>query len=230
MNREIFDDADALARAVARALADRLTSIQSEGRTPTLVLTGGTIANRVYEHLEADATDWHAVDYYWGDERFVPADHAESNAHQARQAFLDRLGVPADRIHVLPPHSCDYGMGEAADRYATQLPESFDLVLLGVGDDGHIASLFPGHASLDVTDRDVIAEFASPKPPPQRLSLTLPALNRAGHVWFIVSGTDKATAVERAWSGDAVRRTPAAGVRGSEETRWFLDAAAAAAL
>lgn len=227
MSFEVFDSPTELAQSAAEAIQTRLAEIQAADRVPSLVLTGGGIAGRVYEQFDPGELAWDAVDLYWGDERFVPADHPDANVRQARDAFLDHIGVDPRRIHAMPPHACDDSMGEAAERYAAQLPATFDLVLLGVGDDGHVASLFPGRPSLAVTDRDVIAEFESPKPPPHRLSLTFRALNRARAVWFLVSGADKAVAVDRARSGDSVQRTPAAGVQGTEETRWFVDRDAA---
>jgi 6-phosphogluconolactonase len=106
----------------------------------------------------------------------------------------------------------------------------FALVMLGLGPDGHVASLFPGHESLLIEKLGVLAEPDSPKPPPVRLSMTMPTLRTAGEVWFVVSGEDKADAVRRARSGDDVTTTPGAGVRGVDATRWFLDAAAASGL
>lgn len=230
MKYEVLDTPEALAQSAAEAIQVRLAEIQADNRVPSLVLTGGGIATRVYEQFDPGVLAWDTVDVYWGDERFVPADHADANVKQARDAFLDHIGIDPQRLHPMPPYSCDYSMSEAADQYAKVLPARFDLVLLGLGDDGHIASLFPGHDTLAVTDRDVVAEFSSPKPPPQRLSLTFPALNRASAVWFLVSGADKAPAVRRAWDGDDARSTPAAGVRGIDETRWFLDTGAASEL
>lgn len=231
MTIEIFDDADALAAAVSRGLAGRITSIAQSGRTPSVVLTGGTIAGRIYQHFARENADWTAVDYWWGDERFVPAGHEDRNDRQARETFLDRLAVPAERIHAMPAHGCDLSMAEAADQYAETLPDSpFDVVLLGVGPDAHIASLFPGHPQLHVEDRLCAEVFDSPKPPPQRITLTYPALNDALATWFVVSGKDKAEAVAKAIGGASIDEAPAAGARGIDETVWFLDAAAASKL
>ena len=122
-------------------------------------------------------------------------------------------------------------LAEAADEYAATLPESFDLVLLGLGPDGHVASLFPGFAQLDERDRRVAEVFGSPKPPAERISLTFPALNATDAVWFVASGEGKAEAVARALAPEGtVHATPARGVAGRVETRWFLDPAAASLL
>ncbi|MDQ3157610.1 MAG: 6-phosphogluconolactonase, partial [Actinomycetota bacterium] len=131
-------------------------------------------------------------------------------------------------IHAMPAHDCALGAREAADNYARVLPEEpFDLVLLGMGPDGHIASLFPGFPQLHETERKVVEVFDSPKPPPVRLTLTMPALNHADSVWFLVSGEGKAEAVERALGPGTLVGTPATGVRGGHETVWLLDDAAA---
>lgn len=231
MNRHVYRDSHTLAKDVAQRLTDRLRAIQGEGRVPRLVLTGGRVADLVYRRLDAGALDWSSIDFYWGDERFVPADHPDNNAFQARNAFLDRVGADPVRLFSMPAHHCDYSMGEAARNYEQQLPSAgFDIVLLGMGADGHVASLFPGHDTLSVSSARVVAEFASPKPPAHRLSLTLPALNNADAVWFLVTGREKADAVARAWAGDDVMSTPAAGVHGRDETLWFLDESAAEAL
>jgi 6-phosphogluconolactonase len=231
MTTQIFPDADTLAHAIADRFVERLAAVQQAGRTPSVVLTGGTIAIAAYERIAAGAVDWAAVDVYWGDERFVPAGHEDRNDQQARDAFLTRLGVPDERIHAMPAHGCSESMAEAADGYAASLPdEPFDLVLHGVGPDGHIASLFPGYPQVHETARRAVEVFDSPKPPPQRISLTLPALNNARSAWLIVAGEGKADAVARGVSGASLDTTPAAGARGTEETVWLLDQAAASRL
>lgn len=229
----VVPTADDLAGDIARRLTALVLKARSEGRRPTVVLTGGTIANAAYERLDVDAAEWAEVDWFWGDERFVPAGHEDRNDQQARDAFLDRAGVPAERIHAMPAHGCSESMAEAADGYAATLPsEPFDLVILGVGPDGHVASLFPHHdTQLHETERRVVEVFDSPKPPPQRITLTYPALNHARATWLIVSGDGKADAVARALADEGtVEQTPARGAFGVEETLWLLDDAAASLL
>lgn len=231
MTVEVWSDADTLAAAIAERIVERLAAVQQTGRTPRVVLTGGTIATSAYERIPADGVDWTNVEFYWGDERFVPAGHPDRNDQQARDAFLSRLAVPAPRIHAMPAHGCSMSMAEAADEYAASLPDiPFDLVLHGVGPDGHIASLFPGYPQLHETSRLAVEVFDSPKPPPQRISLTLPALNNAQSVWLLVSGDGKADAVARAHSGASVDEIPASAADGTAETIWFLDEAAASRL
>ena len=228
MSLEISGDSGELASTTAARIEHRLASLQADGRTPLVVLTGGTIAGKTYAHLSAGNVDWANVAFFWGDERFVPAGHADRNDRQAHATFLDRLGVPASNIFAMPAHDCSLSAAAAADHYAGRLPsEDFDLVLLGVGPDGHVASLFPGHPELHETTRMAVEILDSPKPPAVRISLTLPRLNAAQSVWFIVSGEDKADAVARAVGDGDVDDTPATGVHGLAETLWLVDRAAA---
>lgn len=235
---EVHDDAPSLATAVAGALVSRLADLQDAGRDPQVALTGGTIADAVHREvarLGSDSElDWDRVHFWWGDERFVPREDPERNAGQARSAFLDPLGVDPARIHEIGSPDTHDSVGAAAAAYSSEMaghgPGDLDVVMLGVGPDGHVASLFPGSPALDVDDRVAVGITDSPKPPPQRVSLTLAALNRAREVWFLVSGDAKADAVSRALGGADPRDIPAAGVSGREATVWFLDRPAASAL
>jgi 6-phosphogluconolactonase len=223
---EVRPDASSLAREIAVRLGARVAELQRGGRTPSIVLTGGTIAMAAYEHVDAEAADWANAEFWFGDERFVPEGHADRNDHQARQAFLDRVG--ATKVHTVAGNDCSLGAAEVANQYASTLPDDFDLVLLGVGPDGHVASLFPGFPQLDEGERDCVEVFDAPKPPPVRVSMTFRALNRAESVWFIVSGAEKADAVARALADDgSIDEIPARGVRGRQETLWLLDSGAA---
>lgn len=239
---EVLADPDTLAVTVAGALHGRLSSMEDAGHAPQIGLTGGSIAERVHREIarhhsgeveDVRAIDWSRVTLWWGDERFVAADSPDRNAVQARAAFLDEVG--ATQVHEVPAAGEAPDAEAAAAAYAETLREhgsgEFDILMLGVGPDGHIASLFPHHPALDVDDGPTVAVHDSPKPPPDRVSLTLPALNRARSVWFLVSGADKADAVARALAPDgALTDTPARGVEGNVETIWFLDAAAASRL
>ena len=227
MTVEVLPDADALAEAIAERLTGRIADLQRRGRTPRIVLTGGTIAMATYAHIDADAADWTDVEFWFGDERFVPEGHADRNDHQVRDAFIDRVG--ATHIHSIAGNDCSLSAAETADQYAATLPdEPFDLVLLGMGPDGHVASLFPHHPLLHESARACGELFDSPKPPPVRISMTFPTLNRSRAAWFLVSGDEKADAVSRALASDgSVDETPARGVHGLEETLWLLDADAA---
>lgn len=224
-------DADALAVDIARRLTERVAAAQAVGRTPHVVLTGGTIAIAAYEKL-GDGADWSDVVFWFGDERFVPEGHEDRNDQQARDAFLDRLEVPSQNVRSMPAHGCSQSMAEAADGYAATLPdEPFDVVLLGLGPDGHVASLFPGFAQVHEAQRRCVEVFDSPKPPPERISLTFPALNHTSATWFIVSGDGKADAVARALAPEgSLDETPGRGAHGQDETLWLVDEAAASQL
>jgi len=227
---DVSSNAATLATGMARRLEARLGSIQADGRTPRVLLTGGTIATAAYRELRADAIDWTNVEFWFGDERFVPANLPDRNDGQARAAFLDRVG--ATRVHAVADNDCSLSAADAARAYGETLPtEPFDITLLGVGPDGHVASLFPGFPQLGASDTPTAAVFDSPKPPPIRVTLTFPALNNSESVWFVVSGTDKADAVRHALAAEgSVDETPARGVTGLSETLWLLDEAAASAL
>ena len=235
-------DADRLARAVASALVARLAAAQVVHGTASLVLTGGGIGTAVLERVaelaaepEREVVDWTAVDCWWGDERFVPADDGERNELGARRALLDRVGVPPERVHAMPAADAGFATcDEAAAWYAEQLTAGgglrrFDVLLLGMGPEGHVASIFPASpAARD--ERPVVGVHDCPKPPPERISLTFPTINSAEEVWLLVSGEAKADAVAAALAGAGPLDIPAAGVHGVRATRWLLDAGAAARL
>jgi len=225
-----------LATAVATELLDRLVVLQGEGRVPAIALTGGTIADAIHAELARltpeSGVDWSRVDIWWGDERYVTSDSPDRNAGQARIALLDHVDVDPARVHEMPDSS--FGdLESAATAYGDQVRAfgsgQFDVVMLGLGPDGHVASLFPGYPQLDVDDRIAVAVTESPKPPPQRISLTFAALNRTAAVWFLVSGEGKASAVASALDGGDPHEIPARGVHATE-TVWFLDQDAASRL
>jgi 6-phosphogluconolactonase len=226
--------ADEVAEALAARLMARLAEIQREFRIPQLALTGGRIATRAYERLGGEgpnsAVDWNRVEFWWGDERFVPADHPDRNAKQALDLLAKPLALNSDRIHEMPASDGGLDLDQAAEAYARELGDvAFDICLLGMGPDGHVASIFPEHPS-SYAEGDVIGVRASPKPPPERISLTLPVINRSHEVWFVVSGADKAAAAKMALLGAGPVQVPAAGVFGVERTLWLIDREAAAEL
>ena len=233
----VVADAEALAHTVAEQLLDRLISIQTHGRLPSIALTGGTIANEIYRvlaRLDSSAVDWTQVDFWWGDERYVPADTSDRNDRAVELDLLDVVGVDPARVHAMPAaDEAHPDVASAAAAYEQELRThgggQFDLVLLGLGPDGHVASLFPGFPQLDASG--ITAPVTgSPKPPPERITLTFPALNRTREVWFLVAGEGKAEAVARALGDGTLDDTPARGARGRTETTWLLDEAAASKL
>lgn len=234
---EVHPDSPALATAVAGELLTRLADAQVAGGMPQIALTGGTIADAVHHEIArlapASEVDWTRVGLWWGDERFVAADDPDRNARQARLAFLDAVGVDRAHVHEMPSTGeavdVDAGAASYAQTLRTHGGGEFEIVMLGIGPDGHVASLFPGFPQLDATGI-AVGVTGSPKPPPERISLTFAALNRARSVWFLVSGDGKADAVARALGGADPHEIPAAGVAGHEETVWFLDRPAASQL
>jgi 6-phosphogluconolactonase len=229
----LHNSADEVAEALAHRLIARLTELQRDFRTPQVCLTGGRIATRAYGHLAEEgvfaAVDWSRVELWWGDERFVPAGDKDRNADPTLE-ILRPLPLEPERVHVMPPSDAGLDLDAAAEAYAGELGDTaFDICLLGMGPDGHVASLFPEHPS-SYAEGDVIGVRASPKPPPERISLTLPVINRSREVWFIVSGSDKAAAAKMALLGAGPVQVPAGGVSGVELTLWLLDRDAAAEL
>ena len=217
-----------VAEALATRLLSSLTERQANSGVVQLALTGGRIATRAYERLAADgpasSVDWSRVELWWGDERFVAAADDDRNAKQALDLLTAALPLDPGRVHPMPASDAGLGLDAAVAAYAAELgATSFDICLLGMGPDGHVASLFPGHPSSSATG-DVIAVRDSPKPPPDRISLTLPVINRSAEVWFVVAGADKADATQLALAGGPV---PAGGARGRLRTLWLLDDAAA---
>jgi 6-phosphogluconolactonase len=238
---------DVLAAAVAARLLTKLVDLQAAGTTPKIVLTGGGTGIAVLEGLRdsvaRDAVDWGKVEFYWGDERFLPPGDPERNETQARAALLDH--VPVDPAKVFPM-GADTGTGPAgadaaAEEYAELLrraarPEdhgpvpAFDVLMLGMGGEGHTASVFPDSPAVHENERTVVAVHGCPKPPPTRVSLTLPAIRRAAEVWIMTTGEAKAAAVAMALGGAGEVAIPVAGAQGRRRTRWLLDRAAAAKL
>lgn len=234
---EVHDTAEALAVAAAGELLSRLADLQSAGVEPTIGLTGGTIADAIHREVARLApgaeVDWTRVSFWFGDERFVAGDSPDRNVVQARHAFLDAVG--ATQVHTAPSTDDAADVDEAAQRYGDTIREhgagGFDILMLGVGPDGHVASLFPEHEALGATDAIAVGVRHSPKPPPERVSLTFEAMARADAVWFFASGEGKAEAVSRALAPDGtLTETPARGVVGTTETLWWLDRESASLL
>ena len=235
----VHPDADVLAEAVAARLLTRLVDLQSVQDEVHVVLTGGTVGiaslAAVARQPVARAVDWSAVHLWWGDERFLPTGDPERNETQARAALLDHLeGLDEATVHPMPGPDEVSTPEESAAAYARTLAEHasdggvlprLDIVLLGMGPDGHVASLFPGHAALEAAGT-VVGVHGSPKPPPLRTSLTFESLRSAREVWLIVAGAEKAPVVRRAFDGAPVAEVPAVGARGTERTLWLLDLAA----
>ncbi|MFE2242727.1 6-phosphogluconolactonase [Streptomyces virginiae] len=243
----VHRDKELMAQATAARLITKIVDAQTARGTASVVLTGGRNGNGLLAALATaparDAIDWQRLDLWWGDERYVAADDPERNHTQAREALLDSVPVDPARVHAMPasdgPHGADVDAAAAA--YAAELagaagPEdhgpvpTFDVLMLGVGPDTHVASLFPEHPAARETDRTVVGVHGAPKPPPTRISLTLPAIRAAREVWLLAAGEDKAGAVSIALGGAGGVQAPAAEAYGRSRTLWLLDRAAAAKL
>jgi 6-phosphogluconolactonase len=235
----VFDDAE----AVSRAAADEFVRAAGKAGRFRVALSGGSTPRRMYQLL-AEApyrarVDWGKVEIFWGDERAVPPDDKDSNYRMAREALLDRVPVPASQVHRIEAERPERDQA-ARDYQATVArvfgvdpagpPPSFDLVLLGMGPDGHTASLFPHTAGLDEAQRWVIVNHV-PKFNADRLTLTYPILNRAHEILFLVAGADKAAPLAEVLQGPPdPRRLPSQAVRPVGSLLWYLDRAAAARL
>lgn len=231
---ETYLDATELAKAAAARLVGVITSaIVNRGRAD-VVLTGGTVGIALLRHVTGfgNDIDWTKVHLYWGDERYVPRDDADRNYRQAYEALLESIAIPSENVHAMAASDGEFGddIERAARAYAKVLPNEFDVHLLGMGGEGHVNSLFPDTPAVKETERLVIAVTDSPKPPPRRITLTLPAVRRAREVWLVVAGAEKAEAAAAAINGAAAVDIPAAGAIGRDKTVWLLDKAAAGRL
>ncbi|MFB8386047.1 6-phosphogluconolactonase [Microbacterium sp. NPDC055910] len=236
----IAADPEALATAVATRLITRILKRTERGKTVHVSLTGGSMGGRVLSTAGRDARmadiDWSLVHFWWSDERFVPNGHDDRNDVQSRRALLDSLDIPAENIHAAAGSDEGIDLDAAAERYAAELARfgtpdqpwpSFDVCLLGVGPDAHIASLFPDRPEIQVTDRAVLDVRDSPKPPPERVTMTRPVINASQRVWLVLAGADKAAALGLALAGASYESVPAGGAKGRKRTVFFVDDAAA---
>jgi 6-phosphogluconolactonase len=216
------------AEEAAWLVAERLAGQARAGGG--VVLTGGSTPRRAYEIAAELEPDWSRVELWWGDERCVSPDDERSNYGMAKVALLDRLAVEPAAVHRIRG---ELGRDAGADEYARELTgvSTFDLVLLGLGPDGHIASLFPDFPTLDVSDRNALGSEAGHEPFVDRISMTLPRLCATRELLFLVAGDDKADAVSRAFAGEPSHETPGSLARAADgTTSAVLDRAAAARL
>ncbi len=238
----IHDSAAELAAAAADRLVEVIADAQRRRGLARIVVTGGSSGIALLSALvgRAEEIDFPALHVYFGDDRFVPAGDPDRNAGQARAALFDDPDAAGAQLFEMAPSDGGFGddIEAAAAAYRAVLdalePDAdgavFDVHLLGMGGEGHINSLFPHTPAVAETARSVVAVTDSPKPPPRRISLTLPAVNSARHVWFLVAGADKAQAVAAGVGGADPLDWPCAGAHGRTDTVWFLDAAAASSL
>lgn len=236
---EVLADADSVAERAAELFVQTVREVHDAGREAHVVATGGGTGIAVLAAIarRADQVDWSRVHVWWGDERFVPHDSDERNDVQADEALLSKVGVPAGQVHRVPASDGPYGddPDAAAAAYAAELARYaedgaagplFDILMLGLGEEGHTASIFP-HSPAASDPRPVCAVRDCPKPPPTRITMTWELLSHATEVWMMTTGAGKAAAVEGALGGADRMSIPAAGPRGRARTRWLVDEAAA---
>lgn len=240
---EIFPDSEALVAGAGQRLIEVIQAAVVARGQALIVLTGGGNGIGLLRHLATagQQIDWSKVQLFWGDERYVPEDDDERNEKQAREALLDHIDIPTSHVHPMAASDGEFGtdLDAAALAYEQLLAANaesgdpapnFDVHLLGMGPEGHINSLFPDTPAVRETTRMVVAVEDSPKPPPQRITLTLTAIQRSREVWMMVSGAGKADAVAAAIGGADPVALPAAGALGRESTLWLLDEDAASKL
>ncbi|MEO6955401.1 MAG: 6-phosphogluconolactonase [Antricoccus sp.] len=239
----INPDAAAVAGAAAARLITAILDAQSATGTASVVLTGGGTGigtlQAVAASTAAASVNWSAVDFWWGDERFIAATDSERNDVQAHDALLSNVEVDPARVHRMPAADGQFGddPDAAAFWYAEQLAAAaangrsprFDVVMLGLGEEGHTASIFP-HSAAATDPRSVCAVRNCPKPPPTRLTMTFEVLSHATDVWMLTAGKAKSEAIARAASGANREELPCAGPKGIEQTLWMIDVAAATLL
>lgn len=229
----VYPDATTVATATAARLLTELTDILAHQERADVVLTGGTVGTAtlraVADNPVSAAVDWSAVHLWWGDERFVDAGDPDRNEGQAQEALISRVPIPEENVHRMGSAS-EFATAETAaaayhDDLARNGNPEFDVLLLGLGPDGHVASLFPEHPVYEKVAAVVSAVHDSPKPPPDRVTLSVGAINLAKKVWVVAAGEEKAHAVAECLKGNAAY--PGAAVRGTEQTLWLIDTAAA---
>jgi 6-phosphogluconolactonase len=236
MNVRVFEDLGRLSAAVAERFAGDAARAEREGRSFSVALSGGHTPLALYRILSADLRDavpWKSVHFFWSDERFVPPRDPRSNVRAAKESMLERVPVPAPNVHA--PETSLSDPRESARRYETEIRAhfgavpGFDWILLGLGEDGHLASLFPASVAIEERRHLVTAVLDAPEPPP-RLTMTFPLINQAREVHFLVSGPGKREAVRRALEEPPLD-VPARRVRPEAgRVTWWLDRAAGAAL
>lgn len=223
-------DADDVSTTVAGLLLERLLELQASQPIVHVCLTGGDTANAMYEKFAelADGSELDAskLQLWWGDERFVPATDPARNSLQAITRLARTISIKSADTHMMAAADGRKDPHESAAEYEAELGSTtFDVTLLGIGKDGHVASLFPNHPSSEPTSRAVIGVTDSPKEPSERISLTAPSLNRSHEVWFLATGAGKAHAVSATLDGDPL--FPGSQIKGDVATLWFLDQGAA---
>lgn len=233
---EVLPDLAALVERSRQVVLEKLNAAIAERGYGTIALAGGGTPKPLYEKLSEEALPWDKVHIFWGDERYVPADHPDSNQRMARLAWLDKVNIPAANIHPMPTNEADPAV--AAQKHDAELQSffeveagevpAFDVILLGIGDDAHTASLFPHTDALKVRDRLVTVGNKDGQP---RITFTVPLINQARTVLFMIAGANKQNALDQIFAPQADETMyPARLIQPQGELWWLLDQAAGAKL
>jgi 6-phosphogluconolactonase len=236
----VHPDKQNLGASVAARFITKIIDVIEEQDYASVVLSGGSVSTLVLAAINRsearDSVDWTKVSIWWADERFVADGDDERNDKQNGIDLLDHIGILPENVHRMASTSDASSLDEAAAQYIAELKahaqgddESprFDITLLGVGPDGHVASLFPDKPQVLQTSPTVLTIDDSPKPPPARLTLSLPAINNSQRVWMILAGAEKAASLGLALAGAGADQVPVAGVKGRKRTVFFVDKDAA---
>lgn len=237
----VHPDKEALVASVAARFLTKIIDVLEERDEAHVVLTGGTVGGGVLAAINAsparDTVDWSRLHFWWGDERWLPKGDPERNDQQAFEALLSHVALDPAKVHPFAASDEGLDLDAAADAYAAELAAAtedergfpvFEIMFLGVGPDGHVASLFPGRDELHDTSRTVVPVRNSPKPPTERLSLTMPVITAAERLWMALAGGDKASVLGLALAGASMDEVPVAGVQGRRRTVFFVDQEASA--
>jgi 6-phosphogluconolactonase len=237
----VHPDKESLGASVAARFITKIIDVIEEQNYASVVVSGGSVSTLVLAAINAsparDSVDWSKVSIWWADERWVEAGHPDRNDHQAGIDLLDHIGLLPENVHRFAAVGDAADVEDAAELYRRELHEHaqaddlaprFDITLLGVGPDGHVASLFPDAPQVRMTEPTVLVVEDSPKPPPVRLTLSLPVINESQRVWMILAGAEKASSLGLALAGAGADQVPVAGVKGRKRTVFFVDRDAAA--
>ncbi|MEM9537923.1 MAG: 6-phosphogluconolactonase [Cyanobacteria bacterium P01_E01_bin.42] len=233
---EVLADKSAVVERATVLVLEKITAALEERGQCTIALAGGSTPKPLYEAIAAQSLPWEKIHVFWGDERYVPHDHPDSNCNMARQAWLDRVDFPPGNIHPMPTAADDPAAdadrhdGEVREFFGVKAGEfpPFDIILLGMGDDGHTASLFPHTEVLQVGDRLIAVGNKSGQP---RLTFTIPLINAGRCVIFLAAGANKQNALANVLGDSAdANEYPSRFIQPEGELWWFVDEMAAKTL
>lgn len=229
----IFEDPQTASKELAQRIEEDIQTHAGSKGAVSIVLSGGTTPKKLYQYLAGSGIDWKKVHVFFADERFVPHTDKHSSYHMVKETLLGKIQIPKKNIHAVPTY---LSLQNAAKSYEIDIQDfyerfqksQFDVTILGIGEDGHVASLFPYLPQVEEQTRLVLSVQESPKPPSERITLTLPALNNSRNIHFLATGGAKGKAIRQIIKGqDTIASCPSKGINNAE---WWIDSAAAASL